>query len=508
MKINKIFNSQKELKYYWAFVVFVIFYLNSVHINTEEYVIPVIASLISAGFALHVSGYLWSSPITILILAHVIQYPVATILIMTISHPSLAMEMDLWEITSPGLWAMTIGMLGLTLGFMLVKPRKKLFIFKDKYLSSIEITSFEFNLLLTMLIIPIVFIYLYSGIYYHKDVAGIESYSFENANLLGVVGYLIYIVYLGIILQVNRYLVIKSSQELTRTVIIILIPTLLMLPTGTRSSSFIFLILPFIFFLEYGKSKVQKGIIIMASIFIFSFLTVIIGSYRLTSNERNESSFYDRITKVITDITLLKLSTDNIEIVDDFTKISLSRRLSDVQSVSFLIDNIPSKYPHRGFEDIDKFPIFIIPTLIRPEIGLELNYDATLMMKKYQFRTEIGGSSPMMLLGEMYERFGWSGIFIGMIIVGLIMGKMQKYYVGRKFEQMALWSFSFYTITMFHAISLLKIFIFFTKQLVIFYILIVILKYIMSLMKKDEEKLNSNSFILILKMKIIAFIKS
>lgn len=475
--IKQIF-ALHDVKFFWIMFLFIFLYLKFGEINAPEFKIPVIVSLGAAGIALHSCRYKWTSFVTIFVIGHVLQFSIATILVMSLEHPSLAIEPDIWETTHLGLWAMSLGMVGVACGVFL--SRLNIFYKKIAPADKIIITPFNYNLFLTSLIVIVVIINIKFNIYYHKDVAGIEAYDFSAASSLGFVGYLTYIAYFGVILQMNNLIANESRLELIKLLLVVLIPTISLMPSGSRSAAMIFPILAAIFFLEYHKSIITKYIVIICMVTLLSLTTMIMGSYRVLASTDTTDSFIARTKLVIVNTLKIKFGTDSNEerVGSELAKISIARRLSDVQSVSHLIKNVPDFFDHRGFDDIILFPVFILPTLIRPDVGLELNYDANLMMDKYSFRPDIGGSSPMMAIGEAYERFGWFGIFFCMLIYGLILSELDKYLCGRSFYKMALWSFSFYTLLNLHAMSMLKFFIFMTKQMLIFLIMIQILVWI------------------------------
>jgi hypothetical protein len=96
-------------------------------------------------------------------------------------------------------------------------------------------------------------------------------------------------------------------------------------------------------------------------------------------------------------------------------------------------------------------------------------------MQDYGFRTETGGSSPMMLIGELYDRFDWTGIFLGMLVIGFLLARLDRVLSHGDIRSTILWVLFLQGIVNIHTYSLLKIFTLATRQAAIFIVLAILL---------------------------------
>ncbi|MDD2733273.1 MAG: hypothetical protein PHF56_04990 [Desulfuromonadaceae bacterium] len=399
------FFSLANIQMYWLFVIITALYLAFGQINTSKYAVPVMASLIAAGLVLHSVHYQWTSFVTIFTLCHVIAYPIGTLLVLSLSSPSLAIEPAIWDTTPLGLWGMVVGMVGLMFGVLIVRlrivhSRKKMH--KTKH--PIRLTPVWFNVSLMLVVVPLVVFYIQAGTYYHKDVTGIDEYNFSNAATFGFIGYLSYISYIGTILQVRRYLYLKTKRDLIYTTVCIVIPFVVMLPSGSRVNTLLVLVIALLYFLEHERLAKIKYSVLFSSILLLAVLTMSIEAYRIAASLNLDSTFISRIASSAQ--FLLSPENDRIEYekTSEISRAIIGRRLSDHHSVGYLMSVIPENFPHRGFTDMEQFAFYLLPTMVRPQISLDYNYDAALLMDTYSFRPNIGGSSPMLVVGELYER--------------------------------------------------------------------------------------------------------
>ena len=482
------FFSLANAQIYWLLVVMVALYLAFGQINTPEYAIPVMASLIVAGLVLHSVGYRWTSFVTIFTLCHVIAYPVGTLLVLSLSSPSLAIETAIWDTTPLGLWGMVAGMIGLMLGILIVRLRlghirKR----TQKSTHLIRLTPVWFNVSLMLVVVPLVAFYIQAGTYYHKDVTGIDEYNFSNAAAFGFLGYLNYISYIGTILQVRRYLYLKTKRDLIYAIICIVIPFAVMLPSGSRANTLLIIAIALLYFLEFESVPKIKYRVFVGSLLLFVLLTMSIEAYRISALLNLGGTFSSRIVSSIRFLVSPK-SQGELDKTFEVDRAILGRRLSDHHSVGYLMSVIPDNFPHRGFADIDQFAFYLLPTMLRPQITLDYNYDAALMMDIYSFRPDIGGSSPMLVIGELYERFSWSGIVIGMGCIGVLLHMFDRWMKSGSIRSTMLWAMCFYAVVNMYTYSLLKIFTLATRQLIIFFVIAYLLEYLLIAIPKIFSK--------------------
>jgi len=460
-----------DARIYWVLVLAFLWYSIIGTPNTPEFLLPVACAFVAGGIAMAAAGYRWNSFVTIVALAHIVAFPVGAWIILTLNAPSPWIEPDIWATTPLGMWAMVTGMAGMALGTILsrvrLSPRQEQ-PSPDESLA----TPQAFNLALTLMVVPVVMIYLSLGIYYHKDAVGIDQVDFGNASEFGFVGYLMMMSYVGTVLQLRRYMLTRLQSDRWAAIFAIVFPFLAMLPSGSRATTFLGVAIAGLAFLAWEPNPRIKWIILVGGAGAFLFLVPLMETYRLTAQNEGALSFMQRVELA------WRFTGPTEEVPNDpaadLARGMLGRRLSDHHSVGYIIDVVPSAFPHRGSAGMTQYPFYIVPTLIRPAVTLDYNYDAQRMLD-YGFRTETGGSSPMMLIGELYDRFGWTGIFAGMVLIGALLAWLDRRLSSGDVRSTILWVLFLQGIMNIHTYSLLKIFTLATRQAVIFIVIAYIL---------------------------------
>jgi hypothetical protein len=263
-----------------------------------------------------------------------------------------------------------------------------------------------------------------------------------------------------------------------------------MLPSGARRFILLPLVLVFVFYISNIKFSISKLIWV-------SFISIIFAaSLPLLEYLRNEVNSHGSIIDRMSDILSLPKFLKDTEIAK--TLALLGRRLSDYTSVGYIYEYLKSANSQMiGFTDLFISPIFLIPTLIRPETSLSFNYDA-LIMEGLGFRPEIGGSSPTMLIGDFLIRGGLIAVFLGFIFLGFFLQYMSNILNPFKsVKSMIIWILMFDTITSLHAMTILKCFVLFTKQFFLFLLFAELVNYINKKLKRNgksnEHYFSSNS---------------
>lgn len=456
-----------DLRCYWIFVVLVFASVFVVKVNTPELLVPVFGSLFVAGFALHQVKYSWTSFVTVFVIGHVISYPVGTIIVMTLTSPWAAIEPELWVTTSESLFGMIVGLLGVIAGVfgrgLIANERGSKVVLEDRRTA----TPVAFNMGLNALVVPVVIIYIYNGIYFHKDATMTEEYNTQRGESLGVLGYLVYLSYAGAILQMRRYLSTRKTFDLAYALFAVAIAVGAMLPSGSRAYSMIVLVIIVLYYMQVETRRIAKYFVFAATIVIFIILTSSIEQYRIAAGGGGQISFEQRVGLVGQSLVPGATLNDPNE-NDEIDRIRLGRRFSDLHAVGFLMSTIPSMSPHIGFEGLPYAFYFLIPTLLRPNANIDFQPETVRLAARYKFRPDIGGSSPMMIIGELYERFGWVGIFAGMGVIGFLLRTLDLWMNIASTRGAILWSLFFHGVVNMHTYTITKIFILMTRQLAVF----------------------------------------
>jgi hypothetical protein len=461
-----------DARIYWVLVLAFIWYSIKGTANTPEFLLPVGCALVAGGIAIAAGGYRWNSFVVILAVAHVVAFPIGAWIILTLNAASPWIEPDIWATTPLGMWAMVTGMTGLAIGAVLARIRVSA-VQHDPPRDSTLLTPQSFNVALTLLVIPVVMIYLSLGVYYHKDAVGIDQYDFANASDFGFVGYLMMLSYVGTVLQLRRFMLTRLSADRWAAIVAVIVPFVALLPSGSRATTFLGITIAAIAYLAWESNPRIKWMMLIGGGAAFLVLVPMMETYRLTAQNEGDLSFAQRVQLA------WRFTHTSSDVPDDpagdLASGMLGRRLSDHHSVGYIIDVVPSAFPHRGTAGMTQFPFYLVPTLLRPATTLNYNYDAE-RMQDYGFRTDTGGSSPMMLIGELYDRFAWTGIFLGMVLMGFVLARLDRILTRGDVRSTILWVLFAQGVISVHTYSLLKIFTLATRQAAIFIVLAILLE--------------------------------
>ncbi len=469
----KYFNLQ-DLRCSWFLLIFALIYTIFWPINEPHFVFPALLALLMCIIALKVVYYDFLSLVTISAVSHMISYPLAAFLALSLQDPRGAIESPLWETTHYAMWTCVVGMSGLAFGAFLVNKLKK----RPCQIYSIKkikwFPSARMNLLLVLMILPIIAIYIYLGFYYHSGVTGLEAYKFEAAATYGFLGYFVYLAYAGVALQIRRYTITHLKSDGIFASVCIFIMLIAFIPSGSRTQALVVLPIALFTFLAWEKRVLMKSIILAVTIAAIIILILGMQFYRQIASGNEAHSLGQRIT-ILGDVDGLfsQAGQNKLEV----SKITLTRRLADYVASGYLVSIIPSQYPYRGFENVDKWFVFLLPTLIRPSTDFSF-IDGAVTIASYGMRSPSAtnnlGSSPIMILGDLYSRFGWLGIFFGMMIIGMIFRLIDFLLRQWRVFEIILYSCMFYDVMNLLNQSLLRHFVFFTRN----FLVIVIISFI------------------------------
>lgn len=432
--------------------------------SSNEYFWEVLCAYVCCGIALTAAGYSWISPCSIFIAGHVAQYPLAAHIILTLKEPDLAVEPEIWTVTPDAMIMCSVAMLSFGIGIYIVRFFSRQAEAQSKR-SFRWVTSREQNLIITCAIIPVVIIYLFSGIYYHKNVEA--NYDVEASKTLGFLGYMFYLSLAGPILQLRRYFHTHSSADLKYTGWLAFIFLVAVAPSGGRRQTMLLLVLMLFYFLHWEKNNRKKLWVLFAGSCVLLAMLPLLETYR-SSQKIQDASIFDRTFSLFENLVTLDFGEQE-DTGDSIFWISLGRRLSDYTSPGYIYKMVPDTYPYRGFADAVEWPVFLIPTLIRPETTLSFTYDVDIM-DQYFFRPVevIGGSSPLMYVGDLYSRFGWMAVVCGMITTGMILAVLNNYLRRDAFIPLLTWAMMGDYLTSMHAMTLLKFFTMLTRHFCIY----------------------------------------
>jgi hypothetical protein len=462
--VSKLFG-RLDLRLYWWAAATAAIYITFVAESSDSLAWPVIACLGVGGVGLWVGEYRWTSTLSIVSLAHIVQFPVAVVLAASLPYPSLAIEPQLWALAAPTLWAMFVGMVALVAG-ALVGRVLALGRSQPRRIESKRQTPFWFNFALVLLSVPAIIFSIASGSYYQIIVNA--DYNYAAAESYGFVGYLVYASFVGCVLQIRRYSISGRTIDLIRSGFLVALIFAMNAPSGSRRNGMIGLAIAGLYFLDCGS--IPRRVRMVALVVGLAWAVVLIPRlelYRVYGGQRAGA------VEQLVSLSAYSLFGESSEtpVLDSYvSRAILARRLGDWPSLGFLLRTFPETESYIGFEDLVEWPWFVVPTLARPATNVSHLYDAHLM-RDLGFRPDTGGSSPASLMGDLYARGGWSSLSIGMFLFGIVLTRLDKYFSRGTMVSLVIWVLLMDSITMYHMFNPLRIFITLTKQLLIFYVM-------------------------------------
>jgi hypothetical protein len=277
------------------------------------------------------------------------------------------------------------------------------------------------------LVIPLAVVQLVTNTYFQILAAGTLGWSEDNAISLGYVGYLEYLSCAGIFLQIRRYLITRSRRDLIFTIIAVLLPILVYFPSGSRDRTLRVSIYPLIICLLGFQTRFSKKFFLGLAGVIMAIMVFMAGieAYRGTiayNLGKADLSFTDR-SEIL--VKAFKGTFNKLEENSDSALRLWARRFADYVMVGAIVSVFPANFKFRSFAHLEYWPVYLLPNPIRPATpDFDPRESAALSEKVKVGR--YSGSSPAMVIGDLYSRFSWLGIFLGMMFIGLLLRWLDK----------------------------------------------------------------------------------
>lgn len=416
---------------------------------------------------LYLNNYDFTRLTSIFAIGHLLQYPFASLLANSQEvYSAYIMDADLYNQTGASIGIMSIAMLGFIIGILLFRKlfniplriKKKPTLY-DPFNNSIIFLSFIFY------IFYIIFAII-TKTYFHST-AG--EYNINNSTNFGFIGYLYYFGLISIGVSFYNYLLTKEKKDLFLFILIFTFFELLILPSGQRR----FIVLPIfvvcLLYFTFESITMKQFFLIVLITPILIFLLPILEYVR---GDLNGFSFNELLDSI-------NYFSDKIINPDTGASPAFSlfiRRLCDYPSIGYIYNLLSTEtITFYGFLDLIQSPLYILPTSLRPDLALSFAYDAEIM-QNIGFRSDINGSSPLMLVGDFLIRGGFFSVFFGFILLGIIIEFTSIFLnTSSGHFKFLVWIFLIDYFSMLHTMTILKVFTLLTRHLIIFYLLSIIL---------------------------------
>lgn len=479
------------LELYWIVPIFIGIYGLLGEPNTEGFIFPVFCASVASGLALWSAKYYSLSFVSICVIIHAINYPIGAILNLMLPETAVY-ETFLWDATPLAMWACSLGMIGFAIGARL--PFTKIQIIWSKSLGKLRDINLKrktfgaanmpryITVLLTLVLVLVVLFKISKDIYFHSQTTGIDFFNFENARKYASLDYIVLLSYTGIVFQIKRYVNTHNRIDGLWALFLFIFATMVFAPSGSRDATFRAIVISFPIYWALENRRRIKYLVLGTGVILLLFLVFSLQVYRHAARESGDAGTLHEKTKVLyNSMTSMKLSDI---LAGDEAQFMYARRFADYVATGWYISTIPRDAPFRYLENIQYWPFLLSPVFVRPQIpsaalqeGAALTYESS----GYGWHKEGEGSSPSMILGDLYSRFGWPGIFVGMFILGILLKSLDYYFRNDSMQKsilfVMLWLSGWTLLTQG---SITDIFIFFTRTFFISWIIAYIASYFIS----------------------------
>jgi hypothetical protein len=431
-------------------------------IREGDYSILVPACAAAGGCLLAMAsvGYSLTSFVSIVALTHLLFFPLAVWGNLLLPVPIV--RWDLWVSSDLAMWGCMVGLLALALGAfisgLLTPATRKSF----SGSRSLPLPSTLFNLILILLIVPVFLIQWKLGLYFHS---GISDYRLENLSYVNLIEMLTVISQGGIFLQTFRYCRTRSPWDGYWAIAFCVLHVVSFMPSGRRAGALGFMPLLFLAYLSWDFNAKRKIIAVLVTVAIVPALIYGMGKYRgekdvalLSFHEKFESSLNSPLTFF------------SGEGKGQAPLVSIINRFSDYVAAGRIIADTPKQIPYRGSEQLDKLWQIFVPgflQLIPDRINL---LDGADLCDRYGVtKSFMGmGTSPAMIIGDLFSRWGWIGIVLVMALTGFILRQIDLHMM-RRWDTFTILFYLFFGrhVTLIVSTTLVNLVTIFTRELLV-----------------------------------------
>lgn len=491
MKIKLKVNLLEGYRFYWLFPIAILLCALFGNPSNLSFILPIFVAAVASGIALWSVDYNLLSFVSLIAIMHAIFYPLGALLDLMLPIPVI--EPFLWNPTPYAMWASSLGMIGLAIGAKIIS-RKFSRKGENKEVQSkspIEKIPSWINIGLSSLVIPIVIFMISKQFYFHSGITGIGAFSFENAGKYAYMDYIVLLSYAGLFFQIRRYIKTKKRIDAILAIIAFLIPLIAFIPSGSRDRIFRVVLVALPVFWHFEHRKKVKILMVLVFILMFIFLIVSVRFYRSEVFLSGAETLSEKAQTLVNQLSF-SIIKDSGVMLESYRELAL--RFSDYVATGWFIANVPENAPFRYLDNLQNWPALLLPSFIRPELPFDVIQESgylTLKASGYGWVNYGEGSVPTMTLGDLYLRFGWLGIFFGMILIGVIARKYDSYFskdtIHRTILFVLIWPVA---ATRLVDGSLTEVFIYFTRTFFISWVLALGVAYLINIACKKNEKGN------------------
>lgn len=361
-----------------------------------------------------------TSFVSIFALSVVLYFPVAALANLALPFP--AIDDDLWLTADLAQMGAAAGIASLVIGLFCYKKlvtTSKISRLRSQesmlpFIDALKVPSPWMNGMLVSLIVLVAFIKLGLGTYFHGS-AGV--YRFDNAGYNNALRWLIEVGHIGLYFQMVRFIMSESRRDFFLFFAFLVVAVGINLPSGGRTGAIGFLPLLVLAYWHFER-KPAKRALFGAVMFALIISVIVAGQLFRGANATGGSKTMGQAFSTYANTVSAQQSVAD----GDGSLVNFVARLSDFRAVGRVIDWTPRLIPYRGLEWVDTWWQIGVPGFLRPKNDLINFQDGAAVVVQYGIYG--GGSSPVMLFGDLYSRAGWLGIVIVLFVFGMLLRKL------------------------------------------------------------------------------------
>lgn len=402
-------------KIVWGIPVFIFFfslYLSaSGHPDARLSWWAMLASIPSV-ICMQLVGYRLTSPVVLVSSSFLAYYSIAVVL--NFLSPEIAVPASQWETTDLAMMGAAVGCLSMAGGIL-----------SFRVFHGIQGVGPE-NLRRCCLVkpiamLPFVAVLIVFGVAYYASGAADVYFMKSHAEILeqvesttpfhNIMGMARTIFTVAIFLMCFRWLHTRQNSDWWILILLILSPLILIAPSGSRGTSYGFAPYLALFYLQCHRNKWRATKTVAVCILALVILSSMISRFR--TMDVIDFSFTEKWAKIWEQMYL-----DSGHGESRSTMYDTAARLSCYHLTGLIIEMTPVPMPFRGFDGLEDLWMMVVPKIIfrdRPAFTEPVD-----ISRSYGVGSDTT-SEPPTLVGDLYRRWGWSGVMAGMGMVGFLL---------------------------------------------------------------------------------------
>lgn len=470
------------LRYYWllplAAAVFACFGGG----NTPGFAWWAVLAFVGCGLPLLVSHRTPGSLLVLIAFSHAVYYPLAVLINLASSSPGV-FEEPIWVRTPQAMLLCFCGMSGFASGaaIWVLLSRSRDFA-KPRQAVPLAILPRGRLALLSSTVVVYAAALFATDTYFHMLAAGDSEFNTVNADTYAWSGYLEYVPYAALLLQLRQWFHTRTQSDAICAGIGFILPLACLLPSGSRDLALRGVVptlaIALLMFARIGWARALTVSVVGGTVIWYLLIGTDIYRGRVHYEGAAVSGITDRLELMAASFRDATPGVSGQRGSDEQLQ-TIGRRLADYVVPAMAVDFFPSQQPFRRFENMENWIPFLLPYQLRPASAQINPQDGAQLAALIGFKggtLEIynptsNGSSPSMVLGDWYSRFGWFGVFFGMGLCGFLVRGLDRYLQGKSLYQMICLGLLILPAMKLSHQSLFIWFMFFTRALAITFVM-------------------------------------